>query len=280
MRFVRVFFAATLLGLLPPGSAFAQGAGRSSLPAKENFHLFLLIGQSNMAGRGKIAAEDQTPHPRVLTFTKDDRWAPATDPLHFDKPGVVGVGLGRTFGIQIAEANPEIVVGLIPCAAGGSPISSWAPGGYHAQTKSQPYDDALRRARAALKFGELKGILWHQGESDAQLDLAEVYEEKLHELIARLRSDLGAPNAPFIAGQMGQFPERPWSDAKKQVDAAHRSLPEKVADAAFVSSEGLTHKGDEVHFNAESYRELGRRYAKAFLSATEAPADDGSPSSP
>jgi pimeloyl-ACP methyl ester carboxylesterase len=269
MKFVRVFFAATLLGLLPAGLASPQDAGRAPLPAKENFHLFLLLGQSNMAGRGKIAAEDQTPHPRVFTFRKEGRWAPATDPLHFDKPGVVGVGLGRTFGLELAEANPEITVGLIPCAAGGSPISSWAPGGYHTQTKSHPYDDALRRARVALKFGELKGILWHQGESDAQPDLAEVYEEKLHALIARLRSDLGAPNAPFIAGQMGQFPERPWSDAKKQVDAAHRALPQKVADTAFVSAEGLTHKGDEVHFSAESYRELGRRYAKAYLSAAK-----------
>ena len=63
---------------------------------------------------------------------------------------------------------------------------------------------------------------------------------------------------------MGQFRERPWSAAKKQVDAAHRSLPEKVPHTAFVSSDGLSHKGDHVHFDAASYRELAKRYAKAY----------------
>ncbi len=70
---------------------------------------------------------------------------------------------------------------------------------------------------------------------------------------------------PFILGQMGQFEDVPWSDAKKQVDAVHRELPKHVRNSAFVSAEGLSHKGDKVHFNAESYREFGRRFAKAYL---------------
>jgi hypothetical protein len=197
-------------------------------------------------------------------LSKNDRWVPAVDPLHFDKPGVVGVGLGRTFGIEIAEADPDITVGLIPCAAGGSPIASWEPGGYHGQTRSHPYDDSIRRAKVALKSGTLKGILWHQGESDSQAGKAEVYEEKLHALIARFRKELDAPNIPFIAGQMGQFAERPWSEAKRLVDKAHQDLPTKVPHTAFVDSDELTHKGDQVHFDAKSYREFGRRYAKAY----------------
>jgi hypothetical protein len=242
------------------------------LPPKERFYLFLLVGQSNMAGRGKMEPDDRRPHPRVLMLDKEDRWVAAVDPLHFDKPQVVGVGLGRTFGIQVAQANPDVTVGLIPCAVGGSPIASWEPGGYHNQTKSHPYNDAIRRAKAALASGTLKGILWHQGESDSQPGKAELYEEKLHELIARLRNELDAPHVPFLAGQMGQFSERPWSEAKKLVDKAHQNLPSKVARTAFIHSDGLTHKGDQVHFNAESYRELGRRYAKAYLAMT-APAN-------
>lgn len=69
------------------------------LPAKENFHLFLLVSQSNMAGRGEVTADDQRPDPRVLMLDKEGRWVPAVDPMHFDKPAVVGVGLGRTFGL-------------------------------------------------------------------------------------------------------------------------------------------------------------------------------------
>lgn len=254
----------TLLLTLIAGLGPLQ-ADEIDLPSRERFHLFLLVGQSNMAGRGKVSDEDRKPHPRVLMLTKGNTWAPAADPMHFDKPRVVGVGLGRTFGILVAKAEPGVTIGLIPCAAGGSPIASWAPGGYHSQTRSHPYDDALKRARIAMKAGVLKGILWHQGESDATPAKADAYEKKLHELVARLRKELDAPDVPFIAGQMGVFPERPWNDAKKRVDQAHRDLPKRVAHTAFVSSDGLTHKGDKVHFSAESYRELGRRYAAAYL---------------
>ncbi len=235
------------------------------LPSRENFHLFLLVGQSNMAGRGKVAEEDQTPHPRVLMLSKNSRWTPAVDPLHFDKPGIAGVGLGRSFGLKIAEANPQITVGLIPCAVGGSPISAWEPGQHYRATNSHPYDDAIKRAKTAMKAGTLKGILWHQGESDSNPESAPLYEKNLHALIARFRRELNAPNVPFLVGQLGQYEGVPWNDSRKQVDQAHRQLPEKIPHSAFVSSQGLTHKGDKVHFNAKSYREFGQRFAKAYL---------------
>ena len=265
----RLVLAALLL--LPfATSAHTEDARAVKLPSRENFHLFLLVGQSNMAGRGQVADEDRQPHPPVLMFTKEGQWAPAIDPLHFDKPSA-GVGLGRTFGIEIAAANPGVTIGLIPCAAGGSPISSWEPGGYHSQTKSHPYDDAIKRTKQALEVGVLKGILWHQGESDSHAGTAEVYEQKLHALIARFRKELNASEVPFIAGQLGQFAERPWNEARKLVNAAHQSLPAKVARTAFVSSEGLGHKGDEVHFNSAAYREFGHRYAEAYQKLTQSP---------
>lgn len=217
-----------------------------------------------MAGRGKVADQDRKPHPRVLTLTKGGEWAPAIDPLHFDKPGA-GVGPGRAFGIRIAEATPGITVGLIPCAAGGSPIATWEPDAFHNQTKSHPYDDAIRRATIAMKSGTLKGILWHQGESDCTPEQAMVYKAKLHALISRLREELDSPEIPFIVGQLGQFDDVPWNDAKKTIDAIHRGLPKDVAHTAFVPSDGLTHKGDKVHFDAKSCREFGERYAQAYL---------------
>ena len=232
----------------------------------KQFHLFLLAGQSNMAGRGKVGPQDRKPHPRVLVFNKQGKWVPAIDPLHFDKPSIVGVGLGKTFAMDYAEAHPDVTVGLIPCAVGGSPIASWEAGGYHASTKTHPYDDTLKRMTKALPAGTLKGILWHQGESDSQAGPAKVYEEKLHDLIARFRREFKNPDVPFIVGQMGMFVERPWSKAKHKVDQVHQQLPEKISRTAFVKSDGLSHKGDEVHFDSASYRELGHRYFKAYQS--------------
>lgn len=227
--------------------------------------LYLLIGQSNMAGRGKPVPADQSPHPRVFSMNAEGNWVPAADPLHFDKPTVVGVGLGLTFGTEIALANPAAKIGLIPCAVGGSPIDAWTPETFYPPTQSHPWDDAIRRVRLALRNGKLRGILWHQGESDCTPDLASDYQAKLDNLISRLRTELDSNEVPFIVGQLGRFPERPWSDSHHLVDQALRNLPERIPRTAFVSAEGLTHGGDQVHFAPDSYREFGRRYAAAYL---------------
>ena len=254
--------------------AVCSPAGRADEPVvptdKQNFHLFVLAGQSNMAGRGRVDDQAQKTHPRVLSLDKTGEWQLATDPLHFDKPKAVGVGLGRSFAMGYVRDNPGVTVGLIPCAAGGSAISTWQPGGYHSQTESHPWDDTVARVQRALESGVIRGILWHQGESDSKPTLAETYEAKLHELIARFRTLTGDADVPFIAGQMGQFPERPWNDSKLLVDAAHQALPSRVAETAFVNAVGLGHKGDKIHFDSRSCRELGHRYYAAYRNLTAA----------
>ncbi len=277
----------------PAGDAQEISAKEVQLPAaKEDFHLFLLIGQSNMAGRGKVTQADEVADEvtdevadevtdevtdevadggadgRVLMFNQSQAWVPAVDPMHFDKPKIVGVGPGRSFAVEIANANPTVTVGVIPCAVGGSPISAWQPGGFHDSTKTHPYDDMLARLRAAMKDGTIKGILWHQGESDSKPKLSRIYEEKLHALVQRLRKEIGDDEVPFLIGQLGQFSERPWNEDKKTVDAIHRSFPRQVNHTAFVSSDALPHKGDNVHFSAEGARELGKRYAAAYQQLT------------
>ena len=228
------------------------------------FHLFLLAGQSNMAGRGKVSAEDKRTNVRVLTLNKAGDWVLAIDPIHFDKPGIAGVGLGKTFANKYTAAHPGVTVGLIPCAVGGSPISAWEPGGFHRQTKSHPYDTAITRTHRAMKDGTLKGVLWHQGESDCKPELSGIYQTKLHRLIERFRDEFEDQDLPFIAGQMGQFKERPWNDDKNRVNAVHENLPKQVKLTSFVNSDGLSHKGDKVHFDSDSYRKLGHRYFDSF----------------
>ncbi len=270
-----LFRGCALVAVVVSLLATAVRGQSASLPAKENFHLFLLIGQSNMAGRGAVTAADKVPHPRLLTLDKAGEWVPAVDPIHFDKR-IAGVGLGRTFGLEVAEATPGVTIGLIPCAVGGSPIDAWQPGAFDAATKTHPWDDAMARAKVALASGTLKGILWHQGESDSKRDRAPAYAAKLASLVARLRAELGAPAVPFIAGQLGKYADAPWDEFRVQIDQAHRELPGRVPRTAFVSAEGLVHKGDKVHFDAESLRELGRRYAAAYLKLRDAPVSAGS----
>lgn len=257
--FTRRTFAASWLMLL---GLTTVAQAKDPLPAKEKFHLFLLVGQSNMAGRGKVEEQDKQPHARVLMLNKAGEWVPAVDPLHFDK-SAAGVGLGKTFGQQIAEANPDITVGLIPCAVGGSPIDSWQPGVHYKPTNSHPWDDAIKRTKLALEKGTLKGILWHQGESDSNAKAAPTYEAKLHALVKAFRAEVG--DVPFIVGQLGQYEGIEWSEHRKQVDAAHQNLPKHLPRTAFVSSTGFKHKGDNVHFDSASMREFGKRYAEAYL---------------
>lgn len=243
--------------------------GVAGLRAAEptNLHLYLLVGQSNMAGRGVVEPDDRKPHPRVLMLNREGAWVPAVDPMHFDKASA-GVGLGRTFGMIVADADPSITVGLIPCAVGGSPIDVWTPGAYYTATKSHPWDDAIARAKLALKAGTLKGILWHQGESNSNAKDAPEYQVKLDDLVARFRREFSAPDVPFIVGGLGKFDEVPWDAPREQVDRALRGLPQRVPHTAFVGSEGLKHKGDKVHFDAAGYREFGRRYAAAYQKLT------------
>ena len=220
--------------------------------AEANFHLYLLVGQSNMAGRGKIELQDKVAVPRVLMLNKVNEWVSAVDPIHFDKT-IAGVSLGRTFGIEMAKVNKEVKIGLIPCAVGGTPIRRW-------QQNGDLYKAALKRAKLAQKDGVIKGILWHQGEGDSgKEETAKIYEAQLHAMVTAWRKDLGGVNIPIVVGEMGRFYKR--AKFKHLVDAALKALPSKMKHAAWVSAEGLEHKGDVVHFNAASYRELGKRYA-------------------
>jgi hypothetical protein len=232
--------------------------------SRRNFHLYILAGQSNMAGRGKVEEQDTQIHPRIFTLNQDDQWQPATEPLHFDKPGIVGVGPGLAFGKAMAEHKKHVRIGLIPCAAGGSPISSWIQGGYHSQTKSHPYDDALRRAKIAMQSGVIKGIIWHQGESDSKPELIQVYQDKLEELIANFRRELGDDDLPFVVGKLGDFYIARNPNAKS-INAILESIPLTIKNTACADTTGLTPKSDMTHFDAESARELGRRYAALMI---------------
>ena len=264
-RFKLISVALIAAGLIT--NAHTDDVDLPNVPAKEKFMVFLLAGQSNMAGRGEVTDVDLRVHPRVLMLTKDGDWEYAVDPIHYDKK-IAGTGLAKSFAIELAKLDKNITIGLVPAACGGSPIATWQPGVYFKRTKSFPYDDALARTRRAMQDGTLSGILWHQGESDARPDNWPVYQPKLEELVTRFRNDLDAPEVPFIIGQLGQFEGKAWTEARFKINQAQITAAAEIPHAGFVSSDGLTSKPDNTHFDTESLHEFGQRYARRYLQMT------------
>lgn len=136
-------------------------------------------------------------------------------------------------------------IGLVVNAKGGSSIKQWSK-------ESTFYKEAIRRTKSGMEKGVLKGVLWHQGESDAK-DVE--YLAKLELLIKNFRSDLATPDLPFVAGQVNNLP---------LINDQIAKLPETVESTGFVSSKGLKAM-DRWHFDAESMKLLGQRYAEQML---------------
>jgi hypothetical protein len=205
-----------------------------------------------------LDAESKQVNAAIMMLDSNGNWQPATDPLHFDKPKLVGVGPGLSFANAVLQKNPSIKIGLIPCAVGGSPIIAWQQGAEFLNGK-HPYDDAIARAKIAMKTGVLKGIVWHQGESDNDSAHAAIYIEELTAVVSRFRAALQIADLPFVAGEIGYFNKANF------INPLLNQLPALVAFTAFVSANGLVDGGDHLHFNTASARELGRRYASAML---------------
>ena len=251
-----------LLGLLAGATTvFAQ-------IAPDQMDLYLLIGQSNMAGRGVTDAASQPNSAKIWAISRQNEWKIAADPLHQDKPAVVGVGPGLTFAQEILKKHPGNPIGLIPCAVGGSGIDDWQPGAKHEQTGIYAYDEMLARVKEAQKRGTIKGIIWHQGESDSSPEKKGAYAAKLADFFKHLRRDTDTESVPVVVGTLGDF------YVAKNPDAA--VINQIIADYAkgnklvyLASASGLVHKGDDTHFDTASARELGRRYAEALLKKEE-----------
>ena len=254
--------------------------------------LVLLAGQSNMAGRGVAGPDDLTEIPHLLMIRPDFKWQPAIEPITKDRrfigtfqasgekivssdpfetvmpigdQQVVGVGLGRTFGRLLAQANPGKTVGLIPSAVGGTSIAAWMPGGVDDHDPENfPYDNAVKKAREAQKSGKIVAILWHQGETDAQRNTPD-YTEKLRAVEHNFRRDLQLDDdVPFIAGDMASFYRDDIKENIGIVDQALETLAQENPSFRYVTTKDMTHRGDNLHFDTESLHKLGERYFNEY----------------
>lgn len=223
------------------------------------FHLYLLVGQSNMAGRGAVDSLSTPDNPLIMMLNEKNEWVIARDPVHFDKPDVCGVGPGLAFAQTMLayQKDKTVKIGLIPCAVGGTNIDEWQPGMDAYNGKYYPYDDALKRLHVAMQYGVVKGIIWHQGESDSQETKASLYSDKLQTLVNHFRNEIGNQQVPFVAGELGFYKEE-----YQLINRELKKLTDMVPISAVASSEGLLHKGDGTHFDSQSARKLGVRMAE------------------
>ena len=255
-------------------SVNAEPVNVSVLPkGVERVEIFLLMGQSNMKGRGEVP-KNQSEYPRILSMNmSDNQWYAAKHPLH--KAGVpdlidgsdnAGVGPGLDFAQALVEKDDKVLVALVPCAHGGSWINLWGANGRF-------YKKALPRAQKALgDFPEgtarIAGVLWLQGESDSLENRYEVYSDKLVDLVQRLRVDLNEPELPFVSCTIGTFikPKGKYLYVK-EINDDLLDLPDLVPKTACVDARDLDdgHIGDYMHYNTESQQTIGRRFAVEYL---------------
>lgn len=243
-------------------------------------YLFILAGQSNMVGWAPIPAGQKT-DPRIYMFGKDYHWRIADHPIEdaFDQVDMVsenriaGFGPAMDFAFTSLERHPDIVIGLIPCAKNSSGIIQWQ----RDLSDQSLYGSCLKRAHAASTMGQLSGILFFQGETDAAdpvrypepvphpFDWAKLFEA----FVTDFRTDLQAPEIPVVFAQIGPnaHSENVPNWEAVQTQQASVDLPK----TAVIVTDDLALL-DGLHFTADSYRIIGRRFAEAYWQLVESEA--------
>ncbi len=259
---------------------FGLGLAVSSIFAAPdpNFHIYLAFGQSNMEGQGTIESQDKTVDPRFQMLSTIDNfngrklgtWNDAIPPLA-NKHG----GLGPTdyFGRTLVEKlDPQIKVGVVVVAIAGcsivafdSPLDdgymSTQAGWFKDIVKDyggDPYKRLVEMAKKAKEDGVIKGIIFHQGETD---EGDSDWPNKVKKVYDRLVKDIGLDeNIPFFAGEV------PYNGSSKGTNNNIRQLPNKSKNFYLVSAEGLNDLDMmRIHFSSQGYRDFGKRYAEKVM---------------
>ena len=145
---------------------------------KQNVWVFILAGQSNMAGRGIVEPQDTVINKRILSINKNGQLIFAKEPLHFYEPNLTGLDCSYSFGkVMIKNIPDSISILLLPTAVGGSSISQWLGDSLFRDVKL--FSNFLAKVGIGKQYGTIKGILWHQGESDTNEKNIPHYSERL-----------------------------------------------------------------------------------------------------
>lgn len=229
---------------------------------KPNTWVFLLAGQSNMAGRGIIETQDTVTSDRIFTINAAGQLTRAKEPLHFYEPSRTGLDCGMSFAFELLKHIPDSVQLLIvPTAIGGSSLRQWT--GDSLYRGVHLLSNFKEKAEWAKQYGTIKAILWHQGESDANDKDIPFFHQRLTNLFRMFRDITGDPNTPILLGELGSYSET--QDAWNKINTLIREFPASDPRTTVVATADLKDNGDKVHFNAAGQRELGKRFAQTFL---------------
>ena len=248
-----------------------------------NFHIYLAFGQSNMEGQGDIGDQDKTVDERFQVLWAADngscsgktkgKWSTAVPPLAHCQ----GAKLGPTdyFGRTMVEkTDPQIKVGVIVVAVAGCSIKLFDKDQYKSYAQGQqswmtqrintyggnPYGRLIEMAKKAQEDGVIKGIIFHQGETDAGDGQ---WPSKVKKVYDNIIKDLGLENdIPFLAGEVLR------SGVSAGANNNIAKLPQQSKNFYVVSSEGFNQAlgdGQNVHFTSQEYRDFGKRYAEKMI---------------
>ena len=229
---------------------------------KDNTWVFIMAGQSNMAGRGIVEPEDTIAEKRILSINKNGQIIIAKEPIHFYEPERTGLDCGLSFAKALIKKIPDSVsILLIPTAVGGSSISQWLNDSLYRNVKL--FSNFLAKIEIGKQNGIIKGILWHQGESDANEKNISLYKQRLGLLFSKFRTAVGNNELPVLIGELGSFSEDPAN-----FSLINKAIHEYAADdknSRIISTKDLKDKGDHLHFNSKGQRTMGKRFAKEYL---------------
>lgn len=228
--------------------------------------VFLMAGQSNMAGRGIVEAQDTILNSRIMTINKDYLITPAKEPLHFYEPKLKGLDCGLSFAnTLLKEVDKDITILMIPTAVGGSSSRQWL--GDSVYRNVQLLTNFRQKMEFAKAHGIVMGVLWHQGESDANAKSIPLYKDNLKKLFGIFRTYAANDKLPILIGELGAYSKTPF-----EWNAINEIIRQYVAsdpNAYLISTGDLKHKGDFIHFDSEGQRLIGQRFAEAYLKSVK-----------
>jgi hypothetical protein len=175
---------------------------------------------------------------------------------------MTGLDCGLSFGKELLKHIPDsISILIIPTAVGGSSISQWINDSVFRNVAL--LSNFNKKVEIGKEYGKIKGILWHQGESDAiKGERINIYDEQLKKLFTLFRNKTDNNSLPILIGELGSFSQN--DDNWRAINSEIEEYIKTDTNAYLIKTNDLNHKGDRIHFDSEGQRKLGQRFAEKF----------------